>query len=467
MESKVCIIGAGSSGIAAAKALKEHNIPYDCFEMGSDIGGNWRYNNDNGRSAAYRTLHIDTSKERMAFSDFPMPNDIPNYPHHSHILKYFDEYVNHFGLRPTITFRTRVKTVAPAPGGGYHVTTVQLESGEQRTNHYRAVLVCNGHHWHPKYPVFPGQFDGESIHSRDYREPDAYKDKNVLVVGIGNSGVDLACDVAKLAKNTYLSTRRGAHILPRFMLGRPTDKWVTPLTSRLPLPLQVATLKLLIFLAQGNQANYGVPKPAHPLQSQHPTMSAILLDAVAHGDVAMKPNVLELAGKTVRFEDGSTEPVDVIIYATGYQVSFPFFDESFLTVENNHIPLYRKVVHPDHPNLFFIGLIQPLGAIMPLAEKQVQWVARLLKGALALPEKRRMEQSIQADLVAMQKRYVSSSRHTLQVDFWPYKRQLEAEIQGEPNAPQKEATIMMLGAALGGLLAVGLLADRLRRRFAS
>ena len=324
MIDKVCVIGAGSSGITAVKALKEAGVPFDCFEMGSNIGGNWRYNNDNGRSAAYASLCIDTSKDRMAYSDFPMPEDYPNFPHHSQVLEYFEQYADHFDLRRHVTCRTQVQRVMPAANGGYDVTVTFLESGESRTQQYRAVLVCNGHHWNPNTPQFPGQFDGKTLHSRHYRTPDPFHGKNVLIIGIGNSGVDLACDIAPAARQVFLSTRRGAHIIPRFILGRPTDKWVTEQGSRLPFALQRLLYRILLLVEVGNQEKYGVPRPAHPLLSEHPTMSAEFLQTVDSGAIKMKPNVQQLAGQQIRFVDGSAETIDTIIYATGYKITFPF-----------------------------------------------------------------------------------------------------------------------------------------------
>ena len=103
---RVCIVGAGSSGIAAAQVLDARGIEFDCFEMGSSIGGNWRYGNDNGVSSAYRSLHINTSRQAMEYATYPMPATLPEYPSHWQIAKYFDDYVDHFGLRDKITFRT-------------------------------------------------------------------------------------------------------------------------------------------------------------------------------------------------------------------------------------------------------------------------------------------------------------------------------------------------------------------------
>ncbi len=459
MSEKVCIIGAGSSGIVAAKTLKEAGIPFDCFEMGSDIGGNWRYNNDNGRSAAYQALHIDTSKDRMAFSDFPMPDQYPNFPHHSQVFRYFEAYVEHFGIRPFITFRTRVDDVAPQPAGGYIVTTSPVDGGSSSKQHYRAVLVCNGHHWNPKIPVFPGEFHGTVQHSRSYRQPEPFRGQNVLVIGIGNSGVDLACDIAAVANQVYLSTRRGAHIISRYILGRPTDKWVTPLNSHLPLPVTRVFYRLLLQTAVGNQEKYGVPRPQHPILAEHPTMSADLLVMSAEGKVRIKPNVAELCGDRVRFADGSTEAIDHIVYATGYQISFPFFNDAFIQFQHNEFPLYRKVVHPDYPGLYFIGLIQPLGAIMPLAELQAKWVAGLLQGAL--PDAETMRQEAAKEQAAIRRRYVESTRHTIQVDFFPYKRLLEQEMRRYAVAG-KQGTKWGTAVAAAAILAA--LALFLRRK---
>lgn len=428
MSDKVCIIGAGSTGMVSAKILKEKGIAFDCFEMGSNIGGNWRYNNDNGRSAAYDSLTIDTSKDRMQFSDFPMPAEYPIFPHHSQIIRYFDAYVDHFDLRPWITFNTQVLGVCPQENGSFQVCVRHLKTGAEETRPYRAVLVCNGHHWQPKLPRFPGEFQGETTHSRHYRNPQGLAGLNVLVVGIGNSGVDIACEAAEVANRVYLSTRRGAYILPRFIKGRPIDKFVTPFSSRLPSKWQAFLLKTMIALDRGSQAKFGIPEPDFNLSAAHGTVSTELPELVRHGRITLKPNVARLKGNSVQFADDSIEKIDVIIYATGYKIAFPFFDKSFIDVEDNVFPLFRRVVPPHMPNLYFIGLIQPLGPIMPLAELQAQWVSLLLSGEAMLPPVAEMEQEIEAYQTKLRKRYVNSTRHTIQVDLFPYKRELEAEM---------------------------------------
>jgi dimethylaniline monooxygenase (N-oxide forming) len=412
---KVCIIGAGSSGIAAAKSLHEIGIPFDCFEKGSGIGGNWRFMNDNGLSSSYETLHINSSKERMAYSDFPMPDDCPVFPHHSDILKYFENYVDHFGFRENISFNSEVKAAVPTSNGEWKVT---LADGQ--VNFYRALLVANGHHWNPKTPVFPGTFTGQQFHSHEYKSSKGLEGRRVLVVGVGNSGVDIACESTHFSDKTFLSTRRSAYIIPKFLLGRPTDQWLDRFFTSLPLKMQEIGYHILIRLGPGDQRFYGMPKPKHSPIAEHPTQSSELLNAVAHGKVKVKSNIKKFESKQVFFEDGSSEEIDLIIYATGYKVSFPFFDSSLMFADNNNFPLYKRVVHAGLSNLYFIGLLQPLGGIMPLSEIQSKWVASILSGECVLPEKTFMHNDIDRDQKKMKSRYTKSTRHTLQVDWFPY-----------------------------------------------
>lgn len=423
MSDKVCIIGAGSSGIVAAKTLKQHGVPFDCFERGSGIGGNWRFRNDNGMSASYASLHINTSKGRMAYSDFPMPEDYPDYPHHSQVLAYFEDYVDHFDIRSSIRFSTTVDSVTPE-GDAWRVT---LDDGSSRL--YRGVIVANGHHWSPKTASFPGHFEGRSRHSHSYETSEDLAGRRVLVIGIGNSGVDIACESSRVAAKTFLSTRRSAHIIPKYAFGRPIDTFTTPRSSHLPMAIQRLAYKVILGLSRGPQHTFGVPEPDHHILAAHPTISAELLNLVGHGKIQMKSNVERLDGHRVHFADGSSETIDELIYATGYKVSFPFFDPSLVDSQDNEMPLFHQVVHFDLPHLYFIGLIQPLGAIMPLAEVQSQWVAKLLTGQCSLPDRGAMETAYRRHRSNMAKRYVASTRHTLQVDFYPYMHQVQAEMR--------------------------------------
>lgn len=424
--TKVCLIGAGSSGIAAAKTLHENGIDFDCFETGSAIGGNWRYQNDNGMSAAYASLHINTSKEKMAYSDFPMPESYPDYPHHSLVVQYFESYVDHFGFRSKIRFLTPVARVEKADAEGHPgAWRVTLQNGESQL--YKAVLVANGHHWSKRVPEFPGHFAGRTLHAHDYKTFTGLEGKNVLVVGIGNSGVDIASEVCRVAATTLLSTRRSAYILPKYAFGVPIDHFTSPLSTKIPTFLQQMVFKLILRITRGDQAKLGIPKPAHDLLQAHPTVSEELPSLVGHGRVKMRPDLERLDGDGVVFKDGRRDPVDVIIWCTGYDIRFPFLAPELMAAEHNQVRLYRHVVHPEHSGLYFIGLVQVLGAVMPAAEAQAKWIAQVLRGEAALPSRAAMEKAIDGDLAAMRKRYVTSDRHTIQVDFYPYLEQVRRE----------------------------------------
>ncbi len=428
MKKQACIIGAGSSGITAAKTLKENGISFDCFEKGSNIGGNWRYDNDNGMSSAYRSLHINTNRNIMAYSDYPMPQSYPMFPHHSHIIQYFDDYVNHFGLRDTITFNTAVVDVSQNADGIYKVTT---DTG--LVKEYEYVIVANGHHWNPRFPepAFEGEFTGEVMHAHHFRVPEQIMYKDVLVVGIGNSAVDIACEAAKLhSGKVTISSRSGAYIVPNWLFSTPFDNLASPLTSKLPIGIQRLFLSASLFLARGKQEDYGVPRPKRPILSEHPTLSQELLNMAGRGLIDFKPNIKAFKGKEVLFEDGTRQTYDMIVYATGYKVTFPFLkDKTFDVSETNDFRLYKKVIHPDWKNLFFLALIQPLGAIMPLAEVQAKWLAKIINGQCKLPSQEAMRKDIEADIAKMTNRYNKSPRHTLQVDFHPYKESIEREMR--------------------------------------
>ncbi|MGW4249752.1 flavin-containing monooxygenase [Nocardia sp. NPDC004722] len=268
---RACVVGAGSAGIAAVKVLAERGIDVDCYELSDRVGGNWVWGNSNGVSAAYKSLHINTSRHRMEFSDFPMPSHLPEFARHDQIADYFAAYVRNFGLEDHIRFKTGVTHVAPQPDGTFEVS---LSTGE--TRHYDAVLVANGHHWDPRMPepMFPGAdgFSGRIMHSHSYTEESQLAGRRVVVVGMGNSAMDIAVDASYHAHATYLSARRGVHIIPKYVWGRPYDQiggseWI-PASLRWPLA------RRLMAAATGPMTRYGLPEPDHKFAQAHPTMSS-------------------------------------------------------------------------------------------------------------------------------------------------------------------------------------------------
>lgn len=431
---KACIIGAGCSGFTTAKRLKDAGVPYDCFEMSDEIGGNWYYKNPNGMSACYESLHIDTSKWRLAFEDFPVPADWPDFPHHAQLFQYFKDYVDHFGLRETITFNTAVTHAERADDGRWAVT---LSTGETRL--YDVLFVCNGHHWSPRTPQYPGKFDGAAIHSHEYRdpfEPVQMRGKNIVVVGMGNSAMDIASELSQrpIAKNLWVSARRGVWVLPKYMNGKPADKAALP--TWIPRKLGLAMARKIIKKALGNMEDYGLPKPDHEPLEAHPSVSGEFLTRAGCGDVKFKPAIERLEGKQVRFVDGSVEDVDAIVFATGYDMKFPFFDDPALVPDAEHrLPLFKRMMKPGVPNLFYMGFAQPLPTLVNFAEQQAKLAAAYLTGHYAPPPQAEMEQVIVKDEEFHLGQYYRSPRHTIQVDFNHYVADLAKEVKkGEKRA---------------------------------
>ncbi|NLU82787.1 NAD(P)-binding domain-containing protein [Rhodococcus sp. HNM0569] len=425
--ARVCIIGAGCSGFTTAKRLLDHGITFDCFEASDDVGGNWYYKNPTGRSACYESLHIDTSSTRLQFEDFPVPDDWPHFPHHSLMHQYFRDYVEHFGLREHITFGTTVTAARRRDGGGWSVT---LDTGE--TREYEALVVANGHHWDPRLPEYPGRFDGVLMHSHDYRspfDPIDMRGKRIVVVGMGNSGLDIASELShrSIADHVWVSARRGVWVLSKYREGKPADKMMMP--PWMPRKLGLAIARRKIKKSIGRMEDYGLPTPDHEPLSAHPSVSIDFLAKSASGDLTCVPAIESLDGDRVRLADGREIEADVVVCATGYNMSFPFFDDPALQPDSDHrFPLFKRIVKPGVEDLFFMGLAQASPTIVNLAEQQSKLVAGLLAGTYRLPGRGDMEEAIRSDDAASLAQYYDAPRHTIQVDFARYVRDLKREL---------------------------------------
>ncbi|MEV0436194.1 NAD(P)-binding domain-containing protein [Nocardia sp. NPDC050413] len=424
---RVCVIGAGPSGITAAKRLAEYGIPFVCYEASDEVGGNWYYRNPNGMSACYQSLHIDTSKYRLQFEDFPAPADWPDFPHHSQLHQYFKDYVDHFGLRDRIRFDALVTAAERTDDGRWLVTA----AGD--TEIFDALIVCNGHHWDPRMPDYPGDFDGVLMHSHAYNDPFDPIDmrgKRIVVVGMGNSGLDIASELSQrfLAERLFVSARRGVWVLPKYVRGQVGDRRSMP--KWMPPKVALKLKQRFVRKNRGLMQNYGLPAPDHEPFEAHPSASEEFLHRAGCGDVECKPAITRLDGDTVHFADGSSEQVDVVLCATGYHISFPFFtDPALVPDSDNRFPLFQMMMRPSVDNLFYLGLAQPTPTLVNFAEQQTKLVAAYLTGRYHLPSRAEMDAEIDARLDARAGRYYDSPRHTIQVEFEPYVRGLTKELE--------------------------------------
>jgi thioredoxin reductase len=420
------VIGAGISGLTTGKMLGDYGVPYVCFETSDRIGGNWAFGNPNGHSSAYRSLHIDTSKERLSFKDFPMDRSYPDFPHHTQIKAYLEDYAAAFDLKRNIEFENGVVRARRLDGGGWEL---DAQSGE--TTRFDFLVVANGHHWDPRFPDFPGEFTGESLHSHAYidpRTPLELSGTRILVVGIGNSAADIAVEVSSraLGNQVTLSTRSSAWIVPKYLAGRPADE-LFQTVPHVPLSWQRKIAQLGQPLISGRPERYGLPKPNHQFLEAHPTQSVELPLRLGSGDVTAKGDISRLDGRTVHFQDGTSEEFDVVIYATGYNITFPFFDEDFVSARENHIRLYKRIFKPGIDDLAFVGFAQSTPTLFPFVECQARLVAAYCAGHYRPPPAAEMEAVITTDEQRFTAHMVQSARHTQQVDYFVYEHELRTK----------------------------------------
>lgn len=450
----IAVIGAGISGLTALKMLTDYGIDAVCFEASDRIGGNWAFDNPNGSSSAYRSLHIDTSKHQLSFRDFPMPEEYPDFPHHTQIKQYLDDYAEAFDLGDSIEFRTRVLHAERLPGGGWELTTERLstaqlttelptteqpttqrtdagsaDAGHTETRRFDALVVGNGHHWDPRFADFPGEFTGEMIHSHAYIDPwDPLHimDKRVLVVGLGNSAADITVELSSKAmrNEVTLSTRSGAWIVPKYIAGQPADKFYVT-SPFIPYSWQRKFVQVMQPMTAGRPESFGLPKPNHKFFEAHPTQSAELPLRLGSGDVSAKGDISRFDGRTVHFADGTSGDFDVIVQATGYNTTFPFFDREFLSSDrNNHIPLYKRMFSPGIDDLAFVGFAQATPTLFPFVEAQARLVAAWAAGIYRTPPEAEMEELIVADETKYIGHMLDTPRHQQQVDYFLYEHDL-------------------------------------------
>ncbi|MBJ7471842.1 MAG: NAD(P)-binding domain-containing protein [Solirubrobacteraceae bacterium] len=418
----VLVIGAGSAGIAALKTLRDRGLDAVAVEAADRLGGRWVNKDPELGPVAYRTLHSNTSRDALAYADFPAPRHLPVFPSAVQVGEYCEHYVDAFGLRDRIQLGERVVTTTRKPGGGW---TVETTNG---TREVGALVVATGPFGKPRLPepALPGlsSFGGEVLHVHDYQGPSQLKGKRVVVVGVGTSAVDLACDAAEHADVALHSMRRGAWFLPEILFGRPADRY------RPPVPLSWKARRALFARAAAAQlgplATYGIAHPGHGYGEVHPLRSGRLLSHLAHGNVATRPALAGYTANGVEYVDGRSDDADMVLFCTGWLVEHPFLPEE-LRGDGAGPPLLARIFHPDAPDLAFAGLIDAGTVAMPLAEAQGRVIADHLCGDYhPVPVSERADQVALEEAISRE-RYPAARRVRLQVDPVDYPVALEKE----------------------------------------
>ncbi|WP_017605427.1 flavin-containing monooxygenase [Nocardiopsis alkaliphila] len=421
---RVAVIGAGAAGLAALKTLVDVGVRPVGYDKGDRPGGLWVQDNSSGLSAAYSSLHLNTSKKRTEFVDFPMPSTWPDYPSAKMIAGYLADYARTFDLNRHVRYGSTVVSVERQGPGEWFVVT---EDGA--TDRFDAVVVANGHNWDPRWPdpAYPGTFEGRQMHAHDYRDAETFRDKRVMVVGMGNSAMDITVDASQVSRGpVLLSARRGVHVVPKYLFGRPSDATGGAIAV-LPWRVRQALAQTMVRLSVGDPTRYGLPAPASGLFQDHPTLSDTIHHRLTHGEVVPRPGIERFDGDRVVFTDGRSDRVDLVVWATGYRVSIPFLSERWLGPAPEEMPLYKRVFHLEDPSLTFIGLMQSTGAALPVVEAQAKLAATHLAGLYALPglvEQRRSVRRAHRDAV----RRWGDRRPMMRIDFDRYVADLPREI---------------------------------------
>lgn len=465
------VIGAGISGVVTAKCALDVGLTVVVVEATDSVGGLWQYRQGE-EGGVMSFTHINVSKYNYAFSDFPFPDDAADYPSHSQMAKYVNDYVDHFGVRKHIRFNTRASDVRRAEGYTAEQpvwsVTLQPNATDSSVIQTRFVAVCSGHHALPSLPTFRGQdkFRGRIMHSAEFK--DAFTNRadhqRVLVVGIGNSAVDAAVNCAAAGDSTVtLSTRSGAWVAPNYIFGYPTDLYACRGFLWLPWKVGSAVFETVLSVVQGPMERWGLNPTMRALQSQ-PTVSATLIYHIQRGNVEVVGDVAEFLGgahgKTVRFKSGEQREVDVVIACTGYKIALPFLSRPLRSIvldeENNSISLYKNVFSPEiGSSVAFIGFVQPAsGGILMMAETQARWWCEIIRGKASLPRAPAMLRDIEAETAAVQMRYTGSKRHTIQRDPILYCDEVAGFIGAKPS-PWSPRVWARFGVAMAWRLLVG------------
>lgn len=309
------------------------------------------------------------------------------------------------------------------------ITHIIYRDDKEHSETFDGVLLATGHHAEPYYPKqWPGQdkFKGKITHAHSYRDHQGYENKVVAVVGVGNSGGDIAVELSRMAKQIYLVSRRGTWVHNRLVEhGKPFDvvlfcRYVLMVREWVP---EWFTARFVEWRSnrEFDHEMYGL-KPKHGIFSAHPTVNDELPNRLANGTIVVTPNIREFTENGLIFENGhKVDHVDEVILSTGYSLGFKLVEKgNVIPTKENEVNLYKYMYPPElskHNSLAVIGLIQPLGSIMPISELQSRLFFDAFTGNCKLPDQKGMQDDIDKKKRFLRETFVQTRRHTIQVCF--------------------------------------------------
>ncbi|HUQ98270.1 MAG TPA: NAD(P)/FAD-dependent oxidoreductase [Gemmatimonadaceae bacterium] len=347
-EATAIVVGAGASGLSAAAALKRKGIDVVVLDQHQRIGETW--------ARRYDRLHLHTPRAWSGLAHFGIPWRYPRYLSRDQFVEYLNEYAKRFQLR--VIAPTTVRKIAKDSSGKWKIST---NNGEWNS---RAVVVATGQYSQPVFPTWPGaeRYTGELIHASKYSKPAPYAGKRVLVVGPGNTGSEIAMELAENgAAFVALSIRTPPPIVPRDPFGMPIAQ-TSLLLSMLPTFVADTMAKLTSRIVLGDLTEHGIPRAAWaPYSSKRvPLIDVGIVAAIKKGIVKVRPALERLSENGAVFVDGKTEPFDVVIAATGYTAGLDQLLDSKETLNDLGEPADTAGEPTASPGLFFVGYTHSL-----------------------------------------------------------------------------------------------------------